>query len=160
MADRNLRFRYEQSRPALKDAGLLLLRVFAGLALASAHGFGKLPPSEGFIAGAAEMGFPLPVFFAWAAALAESLGGVLLALGLFTRPAALFILINMAVASFIRQAGDPFLERELSLLYGAVAILFLLARSGRFGLDALLRQRAPEADGAPADNTLTTPAVQ
>jgi putative oxidoreductase len=28
------------------DFGLLLLRVFAGLALAFAHGLGKLPPSE------------------------------------------------------------------------------------------------------------------
>ena len=56
------------------DAGLLILRVFAGLSLALAHGLGKLPPSDRFIAGAAEMGFPLPALFAWAAALPESLG--------------------------------------------------------------------------------------
>jgi putative oxidoreductase len=88
------------------------------------------------------MGFPLPALFAWAAALSESLGGLLLAVGLLTRPAAFFILVTMFVAAFIRQAGDPFLERELALLYGAVAIQFLLVGSGRFGLDAFFRSRA------------------
>jgi putative oxidoreductase len=31
------------------DAGLLILRVFSGLALALAHGWGKVPPSPGFV---------------------------------------------------------------------------------------------------------------
>jgi putative oxidoreductase len=129
------------SRPGVADLGLLFLRVFAGLSLTLAHGVGKLPPSEGFIAGAAEMGFPLPVLFAWAAALSKSLGGFLLALGLLTRPAAFFIVVTMSVAAFVRQAGDPFGDLELPLLYGFVALQFLFTGSGRFGLDALLRPR-------------------
>lgn len=129
-------------RPSPADAGLLLLRLFAGLSLAAAHGIGKIPPSEGFVAGVGEMGFPLPGLFAWASGLAETLGGLLLAVGLFARPAALFVLINMLVASFIRQVGDPFLERELSLLYCAVAACLLLSGAGRLSLDALLRRRS------------------
>ena len=55
----------------VSDVGLLGLRLFAGLALAFAHGRGKLPPSERFIAGAGDLGFPVPIVFAWAAALSE-----------------------------------------------------------------------------------------
>ncbi len=121
------------------DLGLLLLRLFVGLSLAFAHGLGKLPPSERFLAGVEEMGFPLPVFFGWAAAVSEFGGGILIALGLLTRPAAFFVAVTMAVAAFIRQAGSPFGERELALLYGAAAVMLLLAGAGRYAIDARLR---------------------
>ena len=123
------------------DLGLLLLRVFAGLSLAFAHGLGKLPPSERFLAGVAEMGFPLPALFGWAAALAEFAGGILLALGLLTRPAALFVGITIAVAAFIRHAGSPFGERELALLYGTAAVMLLLTGAGRYAIDRRLQGR-------------------
>lgn len=123
------------------DVGSLVLRLFAGLAMALAHGIGKVPPSERFIDLVGAMGFPMPTFFAWAAAFAEFGGGLLLAIGLATRPAALFLLVSMLVASFVQQAGDTFLERELSLLYCAVAAHFLIAGAGRLSLDAFLARR-------------------
>lgn len=124
---------------ATADLGVLLLRVFAGLSLALAHGLGKLPPSERFLVGIAEMGFPLPIVFGWAAALSELVGGILVALGLFTRPAAFFIAVTMSVAAFIRQAGDPFSELELALLYGIVAVTLLLVGAGRYSIDRHLQ---------------------
>ena len=125
----------------LTDAGLLVLRVFAGLALALGHGLGKLPPSPGFIEGVGQMGFPLPALFAWAAAIAEFVGGLLLAAGLLTRPASLLIFFTMATAAFIRHAPDPFSGKEKALLFLFVALLFLLAGAGRYSLDALLSRR-------------------
>lgn len=139
--------RAHQASATIQDVGLLLLRVFAGVALALAHGLGKLPPSERFVAGVVEMGFPAAPLFAWATGFSETVGGLLLAVGLLTRPAAFFVLVTMTVAAFVRQAGDPFLERELALLYGFVALQFLLAGPGRLSLDALLR-RTP-TDPAP-----------
>lgn len=131
---------------ATADRGLLLLRVFAGLSLALAHGLGKLPPSERFLAGVTEMGCPLPALFGWAAALSEFAGRIFIAFGLLTRPAALFVAITMGVAAFIRQAGGPFGERELALLYGAAAVMLLLTGAGRYSIDDRLRGRpAPEA---------------
>ena len=53
----------------LANAGLTLLRIFAGVALALGHGLGKMPPSERFVENTANLGFPLPGLFAWAAAL-------------------------------------------------------------------------------------------
>lgn len=121
------------------DVGLLILRVFTGLALAVAHGAGKFPPSERFIDGVAKMGFPQPLSFAWAAAGAELIGGVLLAIGLLTRPSALFIAITMGTAAFVRHAADPFSGKEKALLFLAVAVLFLFAGAGRYSIDAMMR---------------------
>ena len=127
------------------DVGLLGLRLFTGAALAFAHGINKLPPTDRFVAGIAEMGFPFPVFFAWASALAEFGGGLLLAAGLFTRPAAFCIVVNMAVATFIRQAGDPFTEREPAMLFGMIALLYLIAGPGQLSIDAMrVRRRVRE----------------
>ena len=123
------------------DVGLLILRVITGLSLAFAHGLGKLPPSQRFIGTVAEMGFPLPVVFAWSAGLSEFVGGILLAIGLATRPAAFFIFFTLATAFFIRHADDPFMAKEKPLIFAAVALMFMLHGAGRLSLDALIARR-------------------
>ncbi|HEX9654906.1 MAG TPA: DoxX family protein [bacterium] len=122
--------------------GLLILRVFTGLALALGHGINKMPPSERFIEGVSNLGFPAPLFFGWAAAFSELFGGILLAIGLFTRPSALLMFMTMMVAAFLRHAPDPFSDKEKALLFGVIALAFLLIGSGRFGLDAFLMKRS------------------
>ena len=47
------------------NLSLLGLRVFAGLAMAFAHGLGKVPPSDRFIGAVENLGFPAPALFAW-----------------------------------------------------------------------------------------------
>ncbi|NNF56998.1 MAG: DoxX family protein [Rhodothermaceae bacterium] len=125
----------------LADAGLLLLRLFTGLALAFGHGLGKLPPSAGFIETTGNLGFPLPTFFAWAAGLTEFVGGLCLAFGLGTRPAAVLIAFTMAVAAFGQHGGDPFSGMEKSLLFLVIAVVLFLTGSGRYGLDRLLQPK-------------------
>lgn len=120
------------------DIGLLILRVFAGLALALAHGWGKVPPSAGFVGMIEGMGMPAPGVFAWLAALAEFAGGLLLALGLLTRPVALILVIHFAVVVLMAHAGDPFGQRELPLFFLVTALTFLLTGPGRYSADALL----------------------
>lgn len=123
------------------DLGLLIFRVFIGLSMALAHGLGKIPPSEQLIEGVGAMGFPLPVVFAWSASLAELVGGLLIALGLFTRPAALFLGFTMAVAAFGAHGADPFQKQELSLLYLASCALFIFSGAGSLSLDKILRKK-------------------
>ena len=149
----------------MKDRGrnlaLLLLRL-AGLYMALAHGWGKVSAlaggSSGFIDGVAKMGFPMPVVFAWAAALAEFLGGLLIAAGLFTRVAALFTAFTMAVAAFIGHhlisklmVSSGLLERSEEIVKGwgnpEMAVLYLLSFSalallgpGGWSLDARFRK--------------------
>jgi|SRR5690606_8114096 len=123
------------------DLAMLLLRVFAGLILALAHGLNKVPPSEGFVTMVGELGFPSPLIFAWAAAIAEFVGGLLLALGLLTRPSALLIAVTMTVAAFIAEAGNPFVEKERALLLLGIAIFYLIAGPGRHSVDSMLERR-------------------
>lgn len=121
------------------NAGLAAARVCAGLMMAFGHGLGKLPPSDQFIDGVAGMGFPMPLVFAWLAALAEFAGALALTIGLATRPAALFLGITMATAAFVAHAQDPFDVKERALLYLAISAIFLAMGSGRYGLDQRLR---------------------
>ena len=125
----------------LADIGLALLRLVAGVAMAVNHGAGKIQKPGQIIEGADDMGFPVPFFFGWMAIIAEFFGGILLALGLATRPAAFLLACTMATAAFIRHANDNFKTREPALLFLFIAVLFLLAGSGRYGVDALLRRR-------------------
>ncbi|MCZ2152766.1 MAG: DoxX family protein [Bryobacterales bacterium] len=120
------------------DFGLLLLRVLAGLGLAFEHGIKKLPPSDGFVQMVKGVG--MPGFMAWGATGAELIGGILLALGLFCRPAALLIVINLCVAIFGVHGAQPFAMRELAALYAGSAVLFLLAGPGRYSVDRLIRK--------------------
>ena len=143
----------------IADFGLMLARVATGGIMAYAHGRGKVWNEEGFgppgylIKGVTEMGFPVPTAFAWAAALTEFLGGILLALGLFTRPAALALTFNMAVAAFVAHAKDPWFStgsgaaKEPALMFLIPFAMFLFTGAGRFSIDALLRRRADERRG-------------
>jgi putative oxidoreductase len=122
------------------NAGLALLRIFTGVSIAVAHGIGKIPPSEGLITRSGELGFPVPVVFAWAAALSEFLGGIFLALGLFTRLAGFFIAFTMLVAILGVHAADPYQKKELAFMYFFIALAFMIKGSGDWSVDSFLRK--------------------
>jgi putative oxidoreductase len=84
------------------------------------------------------MGLPAPSVLSVASALAESIGAVLLVLGLFTRWAALVVAINMAVAVWLKvsQGGS---EAELPALYLIAVLAILMAGPGGYSLDARRR---------------------
>lgn len=138
---RSVLFGGVRSSSVLFELGLTPLRVFAGLALCLAHGIAKFPPSTGFIARVEGFGFPTPMLFAWAATGAEIVGGLLLAIGLLTRPSALLILCTMTTAVVFQHANDPFAGKEKALLFGAVAFAFLCVGGGRWSLDARMSRR-------------------
>lgn len=121
------------------NVGLTVLRIFCGISLMLAHGMGKLPPSEQFVAGAANMGFPVPTGFAWAAAMSEFLGGAFLALGLFTRVAALFICFTMTTALIGVHYHDPFAKKELAAMYLAAAGAFLIMGANDWSVDKAIK---------------------
>lgn len=121
-----------------RELSITFLRVFAGLVMALTHGYGKLPPNEQLIGGVASMGFPAPEFFAWAAALAEFVGGLCLAVGLLTRPAAIFLGFTMFMAAFNIHLNDPFAAKEMSLLYLAICVVFAVRGGSKFSADAFL----------------------
>lgn len=123
------------------DAGLFVLRVVAGLSLAFFHGIGKVPPQPGFLGMVDGMGLPAPELFAWLAAIAEFGGGLLIAFGLLTRPAALYVVVHFIFVVLMAHAGDPMTDRELPILYGSIAFLYLMAGPGRYSVDGLVGGR-------------------
>lgn len=131
------------------SVGFALVRVFAGLFLALLHGWGKVVHAYGylvhgqewrFLQVVADIGFPMPLLFALLSTLAEFVGGLLIALGLFTRYAAFFVLFNMLVALY-RNVSRGSLD-ELASLYALVALACLISGGGAFSLDARLRKTA------------------
>ena len=123
------------------DLGLLLFRLFVGLAMAVAHGWGKIPPMQQLVDGVGAMGFPAPLLFAWVVALSEFAGGLMIAAGLFTRVASLFLGVTMAVAGFVVHAADPFNIKELAFFYLASCVLLIFTGAGKYSLDSILCKR-------------------
>ena len=138
MAMKQLLFGRPAFGSAAADAGLLVLRVVAGLSIALLHGQGKVPPSEGFTGMVGGMGLPAPALFAWLAALAEFGGGLLLAAGLLTRPVGLLLVVHFLFVVLLAHAGDPLGDRELPIVFLAVGFHFLMTGAGRYSLDALI----------------------
>jgi putative oxidoreductase len=123
------------------NTGLFVLRILTGLFIALGHGINKIPPPEGFIRIVSSLGFPFPGLFAWIAGLSEFAGGILLILGLLTRPSAFLLIVTMMVAAFLRHSADPFARKELALLYLFIFLFILLVGAGKFSLDYLLRRK-------------------
>ena len=121
---------------------LLIARLGLGGIMAFAHGLGKLPPSEGFIAAVGSLGFPLPVLFAWAAALSEFVGSLAVSIGFATRLSALMVSFTMLVAAFGRHFSDPFEKKEMALVYLCGFLLCAAVGSGRYSIDYLIRKRS------------------
>ncbi len=133
--------RLAATTPTSSDLGLLLVRLAFGGTLALVHGWPKMFDVSQFAEGVARLGFPAPSLFAFAAAAGELLGGLCLALGLFTRPASLLVLVTMLVAALHVHGADPFAKKELALAYAAISLALLVAGAGRFSLDRVLFNR-------------------
>ena len=149
----------------MRDLGLLVLRLFVG-SIFVIHGYPKIFGGPGkaeklhpkvrqhlgpgfeaamergsiaaFRGNVERTGVPLPGVMAWAAALAEFAGGLLLVVGWLTRPAALALCGNMVVAvtrvhwknGLVGQGGYEF---ALSLLGSLLTLL--LAGPGAISID-------------------------
>ena len=90
---------------------------------------------------------PTPALFTmyWFAGAIELAGGALVALGLFTRPAALIMSGEMAFAYFMRHAPGgffPILNRgDGAILFCFMFLYLAFAGAGPWSLDALLARK-------------------
>ena len=125
------------------QAGYTIFRVFIGISMALGHGLGKIKDPAGFVEKVGAMGFPAAPVMGWAAILAEFVGGLLIAIGLATRPAAAFLGLTMAGAAFHVHGSHPIWamegpSKEMALLYLVASIAIMSFGSGKFGIDRFL----------------------
>ena len=124
---------------------LSILRIVVGV-LYFEHGLAKI---VGFPHQPTHVPYRLFTLVPGLQGLLELVGGLLLALGLFTRPVAFILSGNMAVAYFMvhaRRGFYPLLNGgELAIVYCFLFLYLWLAGGGEWSLDRL---RAPEAGSA------------
>lgn len=126
----------------LAPLGWPLVRVALG-ALLVLHGWHRYESGVSSLASDLErMNVPVPQVAAWLSLIAEVLGGVLLVVGLFTRPAALFVAAKTAASLYfahrseLSSLGKPEgLSAELHALMGVVALGLLVRGAGGLSLD-------------------------
>ncbi len=103
-------------------------------------GWGKVHNLAGMTERFAEWGIPWPAFNAALSSYTELIAGALLMLGLLTRPSALALAFNMAVATFtVKLASVGSLSEFVELdepLYALEFLLFVFFGAGVVSLDA------------------------
>jgi putative oxidoreductase len=126
--------------PSLQPYALSLLRLAAGFTF-SLHGFQKLFGVFGGVGhGAAAHFFSL----LWLAACLETVGGILIFLGLGTSPVAFLLCGEMAVAYFLQHSPRglwPIVNGgELAVLYCFIFLFLFTAGPGPWSLDRIVRK--------------------
>lgn len=117
-----------------------ILRAVIGIMMIH-NGLDKLNNIESFAqAYVAYIGLPFPIFLSYIAAYTELIGAPLVALGLFTRPAALGLFGTMCVAMYhhVKVAGLSLPYLELSAIYAAAFLFFTINGAGLFSTDAII----------------------
>ena len=137
-----------KSKPNYVNFGLLVYRLALGVSMFY-HGYLKyLSGAEGLYKGAeglykvGAMLAPLGVpggyeILGTMAAYAEMIGGVLIAIGLFTRSGSLLLIGILAVATILNLSGS-FFSWDYPSQMGFGALMLFFAGAGRYSLDKAL----------------------
>lgn len=139
------------NKDRLVPPALSVLRIVSAYLLIQ-HGSAKL------------FGFPHVAFFdnlqiislLGAAGILEFFGGILLLIGLFTRPVAFVLSGLLAFAYFIGHASKGFVlapslnQGEAAVLFSFIFLFIAAAGAGPWGVDAWRRRSAPAPAGAAA----------
>ena len=137
------------NRDRAVNAAYFLLRVIAGLLFAEAGSpklfgwFGGIPPNGGTAHYMTQ---------AWVGGVLEVFGGILIALGLFTRPVAFVLSGEMAVAYWQFHAPQGFLpiknHGDAAILFCFIFLFMAAYGGGVWSLDALIWRKRGAAASA------------
>ena len=124
------------------DQGKLLLRAVLAVLLLF-HGVSKLSGGIGFITGMLQS-HGLPAFLGYGVYIGEVVAPLLILVGLYTRPAALVVAINMVVALLLVHTSQFFTmgetggwALELQGMYLGAALAVALLGAGRYSVGGL-----------------------
>ncbi len=119
---------------------MLLLRVFSGIFMLVNHGYLKMMNFSdmqtkfySFLGMGSKASLVLAIF-------AEVFCALFIILGLFTRLAAIPLVITMLVAIFGAGANKPLLEMEQAFLYLGVFLTLLFCGPGKLSIDGMINK--------------------
>jgi putative oxidoreductase len=127
------------------DLAYLIVRVTAGLMLIP-HGWPKVftRGASGVAAMLTGYGIPMAQPFAYLIMGLETIGGILIAIGLFTRPVAALLVIEFLVIIFVAHWPKGYAVGaggiEFPLMWGLIMLAILLRGGGPWSLDRKLGQ--------------------
>lgn len=124
---------------ALGESAETILRVAAGLLLV-AHGYGKIINPFGASGMVESLGFYPGAFWSPLLSATEFFGGILIAIGLFTRPASFAAMIVLAVTVYFHGIvqGEGLMGAEKSILWALIMFYFVIRGANSHSVDAKL----------------------
>lgn len=136
------------TQPWLADIWPMVLRVFVG-ALVIGHGGQKLFGGlDSFVQGIADRGWPAPYLQGFMAVFLEFGGGILLCVGLFTRPTALGLTVLFFIITFVWGASSPFFAaQEKALMFMVLSAYIFSVGPGKVSVDHFLFNRSQSSAG-------------
>ena len=124
---------------SFQPLGLLVLRIALGVIFLT-HGYPKLTRSASAMQGMFVQ-HGLPAQLVYVAGVLETFGGILLILGLFSRPVALLLAVEMVVAMVKVHGGHGVMalhEYEFPLALGTASFALATVGAGAISADHLL----------------------
>ncbi|PZX59769.1 putative oxidoreductase [Algoriphagus ratkowskyi] len=129
-------------KTVVEDITLLIVRIGAGSMMLT-HGYPKLmkffndEPIKfmDFLGIGSVASLSLAVF-------AEFICSILIMIGFKTRLAAIPLMITMLTAAFIAHGADPFVRKELPLLYFLIFMSVLIFGAGQFSIDGVINRKS------------------
>lgn len=123
-----------------KNTGLLIIRLGLGVMFIIVHGWPKLKGGperwEAVGSAMANLGLDfLSMYWGLAAALAELIGGLFIALGLLFRPTALVLAFIMLVAALFQFAAGGLFGAAHPIEIGVVFLGLALLGPGKYSVD-------------------------
>lgn len=121
----------------LNDAAETMLRAVAGIFL-TIHGSQKITDPFGAAEMVEGLGFYPGAFWSLLLSCTEFFGGIFIAIGLLTRPAAfagMFVLLVTVWFHWV-TIGEGFSGAEKSLLWAAILLFFVIRGGNRHSVDA------------------------
>lgn len=125
--------------PLWSSGGLAIIRIITGLLMAY-HGLELFDRAvmEGYLTWDVFKAMPAPAFMIYFGKSIELITGICFVIGLFTRVAAIFMMIDMLFICFVVGGGKFYYEDQHPFLFAIIALVFFFTGPVRWNIDAWL----------------------
>lgn len=125
--------------PLWSFTGLAIIRIVTGLLMVY-HGLEVFDRSimEGYLTWDVFKAMPAPAFMVYLGKSLELITGICFILGLLTRLAAVFMMIDMLFICFVVGGGKFYYQDQHPFLFAMIALVYFFTGPARWSLDARL----------------------